>query len=203
MPFTLPKLPYKYNALLPTIDAETMELHHKKLHRKYVDNLNAALKDYPDLANKSASWLLHRNKKVPIAIRKKVKDNAGGYLNHLMFWQIMSPDGGGSPSGELSEQIKNDFGSFSDFKDKFNEAGENLVGSGWVWLIWREGKLVIETLPNQEHPLLKGELAIMGVDVFEHAYFLKYHTERASYLKAWWRVANWDMIEERFEKIKG
>ena len=179
-----------------------MLLHHKKHHQKYIDNLNEVLKTYPELENKNASWLLHRLKKVPHKIRDTVRNNAGGYLNHLMFWQIMSPDGGGSPVGELADQIKKDFDTFSDFKKQFNEVGAKHFGSGWVWLIWRDNKLVIESLPNQDNPILNGELAVLGNDVWEHAYYLRYNNKRESYLTAWWRVVNWEEIEQRFQKIK-
>lgn len=201
--YELPSLPYAYNALEPFIDEQTMQIHHDKHHAAYVNNLNTALEKYDNLMGKSLEELLVNLNTVPEDIRTAVRNNAGGHLNHSMFWQIMASPAEASakvgPKGELGEQIKKYFGSFSDFQTKFNEAGTKRFGSGWVWLVKnKEGNLEIISTPNQDNPLIEGLKPIMGNDVWEHAYYLKYHNVRADYLKAWWNVVNWKEIEARF-----
>jgi superoxide dismutase, Fe-Mn family len=197
----LPPLPYAYEALEPTIDSETMHLHHDKHHGTYVNNLNAAIEKHPDLASKSAEDLLRNLNSVPEDIRTTVRNNGGGHVNHTMFWQIMAPKAGGEPSGPLADEIRKTFGSFDEFKTKFNDAGVKQFGSGWVWLVrGNDNKLQIISTPNQDNPLMQGLWPIMGNDLWEHAYYLKYKNARADYLKAWWAVANWKEIEKRFQK---
>lgn len=199
MPFTLPPLPYPTNALEPHIDAQTMEIHHDKHHAGYVNNLNAALEKAPELQNKSVEDLLKNLNAVPEAVRTAVRNNAGGHWNHSMFWQIMSPNGGGAPSGTLAEAINKSFGDFEKFKEQFNAAGGARFGSGWAWLINDGGKLSIVSTPNQDNPMMDGKPApILGVDVWEHAYYLKYQNRRPDYLKAWWNVVNWAEVAKRF-----
>jgi superoxide dismutase, Fe-Mn family len=197
----LPPLSYAYEALEPTIDSETMHLHHDKHHGTYVNNLNAAIEKHPDLASKSAEDLLRNLNSVPEDIRTTVRNNGGGHVNHTMFWQIMAPKAGGEPSGPLADEIRKTFGSFDEFKTKFNDAGVKQFGSGWVWLVrGNDNKLQIISTPNQDNPLMQGLWPIMGNDLWEHAYYLKYKNARADYLKAWWAVANWKEIEKRFQK---
>lgn len=197
-PFTLPPLPYGYNALEPHIDTETMQLHHDKHHAGYVTNLNKALEKYPDLQNKSLTELLQNIDQVPEDIRTAVRNNAGGHFNHTMYWTIMSPKGGGQPSGKLGEAINKSFGSFAAFQQAFEEAGAKRFGSGWVWLVQApSGELKITTTPNQDAPFSEGKI-IMGNDVWEHAYYLKHRNRRPEYLKTWWNVANWPEINRRF-----
>ncbi len=193
------KLPYAYNALEPYISKEIMMLHNDKHHVAYVNNLNTALEPYTDLAEKSAEELLMNLDSVPEAIRTAVKNNAGGHVNHSMFWEIMKPAGGGEPSGVLAEEIAKHFGSFTDFQTKFNEAGAKRFGSGWVWLVKnKEGDLEIISTANQDNPMSDGLAPIMGNDVWEHAYYLQYKNVRPDYLKAWWNVVNWQEVEKRF-----
>src|SRR5215475_3856472 len=197
----LPPLPYAYEALEPTIDSETMHLHHDKHHATYVNSLNAALEKHPDLFSKSAEDLLRGLSTVPEDIRTAVRNHAGGHVNHTMFWQIMGPKAGGEPTGALGDEIKKIFGSFDEFKTKFNDAGAKQFGSGWVWLVrGNDNKLQIISTPNQDSPLLQGLWPIMGNDVWEHAYYLKYRNVRADYLKAWWNVVNWKEVEKRLQK---
>ena len=197
----LPPLPYAYEALEPHIDSETMHLHHDKHHATYVNSLNAALEKHPDLFAKSAEDLLRGLNSVPEDIRTAVRNHGGGHLNHTMFWQIMGPKAGGEPTGALGDEIKKTFGSFDEFKTKFNDAGTKQFGSGWVWLVrGNDSKLQIISTPNQDSPLLQGLWPIMGNDVWEHAYYLKYKNVRADYLKAWWNVVNWKEIEKRSQK---
>ncbi|HEX5970328.1 MAG TPA: superoxide dismutase [Gemmatimonadaceae bacterium] len=199
MPFTLPPLPYPTNALEPHIDAQTMEIHHDKHHGAYVNNLNAALEKAPELQGKSLDDLLKNLNAVPESIRTAVRNNGGGHWNHSMFWQIMSPKGGGAPSGKLAEAINKSFGDFEKFKEQFNAAGGARFGSGWAWLINDGGKLSIISTPNQDNPLMDGKPApILGLDVWEHAYYLKYQNRRPDYMKAWWNVVNWPEVEKRF-----
>lgn len=194
----LPPLPYPYEALEPHIDAATMRFHHDKHHAAYVKNLNAALDKHPELKNKSVEQLLRDLNSVPEDIRTTVRNNGGGHVNHSMFWRIMKPKGGGEPTGAIASGIKQNFGSFAAFKKQFNEAGGARFGSGWVWLIrTQDGKLAITTTPNQDSPLSEGNYPIMGNDVWEHAYYLKYQNRRADYLDAWWNVLNWDEINQR------
>ena len=196
---TLPDLPYAYDALEPYISKEIMELHHDKHHAGYVDNLNKALEKFPDLQNKTAEELLMDLNAVPEEIRMAVRNNAGGHVNHSMFWEIMKPNGGGEPSGALAEEIKKTFGSFADLQTKFNEAGAKRFGSGWVWLVKnKDGKLEIISTANQDNPMSEGHTPIMGNDVWEHAYYLQYKNVRPDYLKAWWNVVNWQEVEKKF-----
>ena len=199
MAFTLPPLPYDFAALEPTIDAKTMEIHHDKHHGAYVNNLNAALEKAPELQSKSLDDLLRHLDAVPESIRTAVRTNGGGHWNHSMFWEIMSPNGGGEPSGKLGDAIRSAFGSFDAFKTQLNDAGAKRFGSGWAWVINDGGKLSITSTPNQDNPLMDGKRAIMGVDVWEHAYYLKYQNRRPDYLAAWWNVVNWDEVAKRFE----
>ncbi len=202
--FTLPPLPYEYNALEPHIDARTMQFHHDKHHAAYVKNLNDAVSKYPQLKNMSAEDMLRDLTKVPEDIRTTVRNNGGGHINHSMFWEIMSPKGGGEPTGAIAKAINESFGSADTFKSKFNEAGTKRFGSGWVWLVrTKAGKLEIATTANQDTPLMDGNYPIMGNDVWEHAYYLKYQNLRADYLKAWWNVVDWTEINKRYEKAIG
>ncbi len=200
-PFSLPPLPYAYNGLQPHIDAQTMRFHHDKHHAAYVKNLNAAIAKYPDLKNRSAEQLLRNINSVPADIRTTVRNNGGGHVNHTMFWNIMKPNGGGEPTGAIASAIKQNFGSFEEFKKQFNQAGEKRFGSGWAWLVRTPGgKLQVISTPNQDSPLMEGNYPIMGNDVWEHAYYLKYQNRRADYLNAWWNVVNWDEINKRFQQ---
>jgi len=194
---TLPQLPYAHDALEPHIDAQTMQIHHGKHHQAYVTNLNAALEKYPDLQSKSIEDLLRDISKVPEDIRPAVRNNGGGHMNHSAFWKWMAPNAGGSPTGALGDGIKAAFGSFDGFKEQFTKAGVTRFGSGWAWLIESNGKLSIESSPNQDQPIMEGKKAILGVDVWEHAYYLKYQNRRPDYLAAWWNVINWDEIAKR------
>ena len=195
----LPPLPYAYNALEPYISEEIMMLHHDKHHGAYVNNLNAVLEKFPDLAEKSAEELIMHLDQVPEEIRTTVKNNAGGHINHSMFWQIMAPGGGGEPIGKLMEEIQKTFGSFAEFQTKFNDAGTKRFGSGWVWLVrTKEGKLDVLSTTNQDNPMSEGHFPIMGNDVWEHAYYLQYKNVRPDYLKAWWNVVNWQEVAKRF-----
>ena len=203
MPFTLPPLPYASDALEPSIDKMTMEIHHGKHHNAYVTNLNKALQSAPGLAGKSLEELLaHNCSAVPENIRTAVRNNAGGHINHSMFWQIMGPKAGGEPTGKLAEAIKSTFGSFDQFKAKLTEAAMGRFGSGWGWLVSHAGKIEIYSTANQDSPVMEGKHPIMGVDVWEHAYYLKYQNRRADYLGAWWSVVNWHEIEKRFSSLK-
>jgi len=203
MPFTLPPLPYAPDALEPHIDKMTMEIHHGKHHNAYVTNLNKALESAPDLANKSIDELLANNLSiVPENIRTAVRNNGGGHWNHAMFWKIMGPNGGGAPSGNVAQAINAAFGSFDSFKEKFNAAGAGRFGSGWAWLIKAGGKVEVTSTPNQDNPLMDGKYAVMGCDVWEHAYYLKYQNRRPDYLAAWWNVVNWQEVEDRFNAGK-
>lgn len=195
--FTLPPLPYDYNALEPYIDEETVRIHHDKHHGTYVTNLNDLLKDHPDLLNMEIEKLLGNLEKVPEEIRTKVRNNAGGHANHSLFWQIMSPKAGGEPSGSLAEAIKKTFGDFSTFQEKFTAAGVGRFGSGWAWLVMEGGSLKIEDSPNQDSPIMEARTPILALDVWEHAYYLKYQNRRADYIKAWWNVVNWKEVEKR------
>jgi Fe-Mn family superoxide dismutase len=198
MPFTLPPLPYDFAALEPHIDAKTMEIHHGKHHQTYVNNLNAAIEKAPELAGKSLDDLMRGIAKVPEAVRTAVRNNGGGHWNHSMFWQIMAPKAGGEPGGNLGPAIKTAFGDFAKFREQFSAAGVGRFGSGWAWLINTGGKLSITSTPNQDNPLMEGQKAIMGLDVWEHAYYLKYQNRRPDYIQAWWNVVNWKEVEKRF-----
>jgi superoxide dismutase, Fe-Mn family len=198
MPFSLPALPYAYDALEPHIDARTMEIHHTKHHQAYVNNLNAAIEKAPELANKSLDDLMRGINSVPEAVRTAVRNNGGGHWNHSMFWELMGANKGGEPTGKLAGAIKSAFGDFSKFKEQFAAAGAGRFGSGWAWLINDGGKLSITSTPNQDNPLMDGKTAILGLDVWEHAYYLKYQNRRPDYITAWWNVVNWDAVSKRF-----
>lgn len=198
-PFKLAPLPYAYDALEPVIDVQTMHIHHDKHHAGYVDKLNAAIAKAPELAGKSAEDLLRNLDSVPEAIRTDVRNNAGGHVNHTMFWETMTPGGSKVPSGELEDSIDATFKNLESFQKEFEEAGAKRFGSGWVWLVKPKGKDTLEIIstPNQDSPLIDGHTPILGNDVWEHAYYLKYQNRRADYLKAWWNVVNWDKVAQR------
>jgi Fe-Mn family superoxide dismutase len=203
MAFTVPPLPYAFDALEPYIDKQTMEIHHDKHHGAYVTNLNKALESAPDLQNKTVEELLANNCAiVPDNIRTAVRNNGGGHINHSMFWQIMAPKAGGNPSGNVAQAINSTFGSFDQFKEKMNAAGVGRFGSGWAWLVKSGGKVEIISTANQDSPVMEGKFPVMGVDVWEHAYYLKYQNRRPEYLAAWWNVVNWPEIEKRFNSGK-
>ena len=197
MAYTLPPLPYSPDALEPHIDKTTMEIHHGKHHNAYVTNLNAALEKAPELASKSVEDLVKGLSSVPEAIRTAVRNNGGGHLNHSMFWQIMGPGGGGAPTGAIADAINGSFGGFDKFKEQLKAAGVGRFGSGWAWVINNGGKLVIESTPNQDNPLMDGKKPVFGIDVWEHAYYLKYQNRRPDYIDAWWNVVNWAEINKR------
>jgi len=199
MAFELPPLPYDYNALEPYIDEQTMRLHHDKHHQTYVANLNAALQNNAEFASLSVEDLVRRINEIPEASRTAVRNNGGGHVNHSMFWQIMKPNGGGEPTGELASAIQQAFGSFDVFKTQFNDAGAKRFGSGWTWLVLdQSGKLAVTSTANQDSPLMEGSYPVMGNDVWEHAYYLKYQNRRPEYLNAWWNVVNWDEVARRY-----
>ena len=203
MPFTLPPLPYASDALEPHIDKMTMEIHHGKHHGAYVTNLNKALESAPNLAGKTVEELLANNCAiVPENIRTAVRNNGGGHINHSMFWKIMGPGGGGAPVGNVAQAINATFGSFDSFKEKMGQAGATRFGSGWAWLVKAGGKLEIMSTANQDSPVMEGKYPVLGIDVWEHAYYLKYQNRRPDYLAAWWSTANWKEIEERFNAGK-
>jgi superoxide dismutase, Fe-Mn family len=203
MAFTVPPLPYASDALEPHIDKMTMEIHHDKHHGGYVTNLNKALESAPSLASKSVEELLANNCAiVPESIRTAVRNNGGGHINHSMFWKIMKPGGGGPPVGNLAQAINSTFGSFDSFKEKLNQAGATRFGSGWAWLVKTDGKLDIYSTANQDSPVMEGKYPVMGIDVWEHAYYLKYQNRRPDYLAAWWNTVNWAEVEERFKAGK-
>ncbi|WP_376795571.1 superoxide dismutase [Thermogemmatispora sp.] len=198
MAFELPPLPYSFDALEPHIDAQTMQIHHDKHHGTYVANLNSALEGHP-FANLPVEEVLKRINEVPENVRTAVRNNGGGHANHSMFWRIMKPNGGGQPSGDLAKAIEQTFGSFENFKNQFNDAGLKRFGSGWVWLVLdKQGKLQVISTANQDSPYMDGLYPVMGNDVWEHAYYLKYQNRRADYLNAWWNVVNWEEIERRY-----
>jgi Fe-Mn family superoxide dismutase len=223
-PFTLPPLPYAFDALEPHIDARTMEIHHDRHHKAYVDNLNKALAEAPDLAKKSVEDLLKDLNSVPEKIRTAVRNQGGGHYNHSLFWQMMKKGGGGEPKGELVKAIETNFGNFGDFKNKFSDAATKVFGSGWAWLVLAGSRLAIESSSNQDSPLTSAvpskeqeafqrrygvaaggtaRQPLLGLDVWEHAYYLKYQNKRADYIAAWWNVVNWDFVAERYAKLKG
>jgi len=204
MAFELPPLPYDYSALEPYIDTQTMQIHHDKHHQAYVTNVNNALQGHDQLAAMSVDDLLRNIKQVPESIRTAVQNNAGGHSNHSMFWNIMTPNGGGEPTGNLASAIQQVFGSFDAFKTAFNDAGTKRFGSGWAWLVLdTNGKLQVISTANQDSPLMSGMYPVMGNDVWEHAYYLKYQNRRPEYLNAWWNVVNWDAIAHRYEQGRG
>ncbi len=198
---TLPKLPYEYNALEPHIDELTMKIHHTKHHQAYIDKLNAAIKD-TNLENKEINEVLKDLNAVPENIKTAVRNHGGGHSNHSFFWQIMSPDGGGEPSGEVGDTINETFGSFDKFKEEFTNAGISHFGSGWAWLVFDNGKLVVLSTPNQDTPISQGKIPILGLDLWEHSFYLLYQNRKPDYIKNWWNVVNWDEVNELFEKAK-
>lgn len=198
MAYEVPPLSYAYNALEPHIDDPTMHLHHDKHHAAYVTNLNAAIEKHPELGKKSAEELVRNLSSVPDDIRGAVRNNGGGHVNHSMFWQIMGPNKGGNPGGAIGDVIKNSLGGFDKFKEAFEKAGLGQFGSGWAWLVrTKGGEFKVTATPNQDNPMTNGDYPILGNDVWEHAYYLKYQNRRADYLKAWWNVVNWDEINKR------
>ncbi len=197
MAHSLPPLPYPTDALEPHIDKQTMEIHHGKHHNAYVTNLNAALEKHPELQSKSAEDLIKGINSVPEDIRTAVRNNGGGHVNHSMFWQIMGPNAGGAPTGAIADAINSSFGSFDAFKEQFAKAGVGRFGSGWAWVIKQGGKLVIESTPNQDNPMMDGKTPVFGIDVWEHAYYLKYQNRRPDYIGAWWNVVNWAEVNKR------
>jgi superoxide dismutase, Fe-Mn family len=202
-PFTLGPLPYAFDALEPHIDARTMEIHHDKHHAAYVNNLNKAVTGKAGLAGKSIEELVKSLATLPEDIRTAVRNNGGGHYNHTLFWQMMKKDGGGEPRGDLAKAIEGSFGSFAGFKAKFGEAATKVFGSGWAWLVAEgPGKLAIEATPNQDSPLSAGKHALLGIDVWEHAYYLKFQNRRADYIEAWWNVVNWDFVAGRLALAK-
>jgi len=196
-PYSLPQLPYPYDALEPYIDKMTMEIHHTKHHQGYINNLNSALEKYPEFHNLELEEILKNLNQLTEEIKTAVRNNGGGHYNHTLFWEIMKPNGGGEPGGRLKEEIEKNFGSFEEFKKLFSETAIKHFGSGWAWLvITSDKKLKVYSMLNQDSPLMNGDIPIMGLDVWEHAYYLKYQNRRAEYVEAWWHVVNWDKIEE-------
>ncbi len=202
--YTLPPLPYDYGALEPHIDAKTMEIHHGKHHGTYVNNLNAALKDHPEHQGKTIEALISDLNALPDAIRAAVRNNGGGHANHSLFWQIMKPSGGGEPTGAIAQAITSELGGFAAFKEAFTKAATTRFGSGWAWLaLGNDGKLGITSTPNQDSPIMDGLTPILGLDVWEHAYYLKYQNRRPEYIAAWWNTVNWDEVNRRYQAAKG
>lgn len=197
--YTLPELPYEYSALEPHIDARTMEIHHTKHHQTYVDKLNAALEGHDDLSNQPVDDLLRNFSQVPEDIKGPVRNHGGGHSNHSLFWTVMGPGGGGEPSGAVASAIEGSFGSFKEFQDTFTMAATNQFGSGWAWLVVGDGGLDVISLPNQDSPLIEGRTPVLGLDVWEHGYYLKYQNKRPDYIAAWWNTVNWDEVNRRFE----
>src|SRR6478735_1469322 len=202
MAFELPQLPYAYDALEPHIDKETMNIHHTKHHNTYVTNLNAAIEGNQDLQNKSIEELVANLDAVPEAIRTAVRNNGGGHANHSLFWTILSPNGGGAPTGELADAISAKFGSFDAFKEEFAKAATTRFGSGWAWLVVNNGELEITSTPNQDSPLSEGKTPVLGLDVWEHAYYLKYQNKRPDYIGAFYNLINWDEVNKRYAAAK-
>lgn len=199
MPHELPPLPYDFAALEPHIDAQTMQIHHGKHHQAYVTNLNAALDKHADLHKKGLDDVLKELSSVPEDIRTAVRNNGGGHWNHTFFWKVMGPKAGGAPTGAVADGINAAFGSFDKFKEEFQKAGTTRFGSGWAWLVDNGGKLEVMSTPNQDNPLMEGKKAILGVDVWEHAYYLKYQNRRPDYLAAWWNVVNWEQVSKNLK----
>ncbi len=202
MAHQLPALPYAHNALEPHIDAQTMEIHHGRHHATYVNNLNAALEAHADLQGKTVEELISNLDALPESIRTAVRNNGGGHANHTLFWEIMSPNGGGAPTGELADAINAAFGSFDNFKAEFAKAATTRFGSGWAWLTAEGGKVAISSTPNQDSPIMEGKTPILGLDVWEHAYYLNYQNKRPDYIGAFWNVVNWDEVSKRFTAAK-
>ena len=203
MPYQLPALPYAFDALEPHIDAKTMEIHHDKHHATYVNKLNEALANHPDLQGKSVEDLLRGFDQVPEPVRGAVRNHGGGHANHSLFWEVMGPNAGGNPSGELADALQQAFGSFESFKEKLTNAAANQFGSGWGWLVVSGGKLDVVARPNQDSPLMEGKTPVLGVDVWEHAYYLKYQNRRPDYLSAWWNTVNWPAVSQRYSAARG
>ncbi|GIW65726.1 MAG: hypothetical protein KatS3mg094_245 [Candidatus Parcubacteria bacterium] len=200
-PYNLTKLPYYYDALEPYIDEMTMKIHHTKHHQTYINNLNSALEKYPEWQNVELEEILKNLDQLPEDIRTVVRNNGGGHYNHSLFWEIMKPNGGSEPIGELKKALEENFGSFENFKNLFSETALKHFGSGWAWLVVSsDRKLKVYSLPNQDNPLMNGDLPIMGLDVWEHAYYLKYQNRRNEYIQSWWNVVNWEKIEENYKK---
>ena len=202
MAYELPKLPYEYDALEPHIDKETMNIHHTKHHNTYVTNLNNALEGHDDLSAKSVEELIANLDAVPEDIRTAVRNNGGGHANHSLFWTLLCPNGGGAPTGSLAEAIDSKFGSFDKFKEEFQKAGATRFGSGWAWLVVNNGELEITSTPNQDNPLMDGKTPILGLDVWEHAYYLKYQNRRPDYMSAFWNVVKWDEVQKLYDAAK-
>ena len=202
MAYSLPQLPYAYDALEPHIDAQTMEIHHTKHHQAYINKANAALEKHPDLGNQDIDDLMRNLAKVPEDVRTAIRNNGGGHSNHSMFWTILSPQGGGHPSGELRDAIDKKFSTFANFVEEFNNAAATRFGSGWAWLTVDGGDLAVESTPNQDTPLSEGRTPILGLDVWEHAYYLKYQNKRPDYVQAFWNVVNWDEVARRYAAAK-
>ncbi|HYX22793.1 MAG TPA: superoxide dismutase [Thermoanaerobaculia bacterium] len=200
--FEVPPLPYAFDALEPHIDAQTMQIHHDKHHAAYVAKLNGAVEGHPDLQQKSVEDLLRGLDGLPEAIRTAVRNHGGGHANHSLFWTVMGPGAGGSPAGRVAEAIERDLGGFASFKEKLTNAAANQFGSGWGWLVLSGGKLEVIARPNQDSPLMEGKVPLLGVDVWEHAYYLKYQNKRADYVDAWWNTLNWSAIAERYAHAK-
>ena len=200
--FELPELPYAYDALEPSIDKETMNIHHTKHHNTYVTKLNDALEGQADLQNKSVEDIISNLDAVPEGIRTAVRNNGGGHANHSLFWKVLSPNGGGEPTGELAEKINEKYGSFDKFKEEFGNAATGRIGSGWAWLVLNNGAIEITSTPNQDSPLMEGQTPLLGLDVWEHAYYLKYQNKRPEYISAFWNVVNWDQVAKNYEEAK-
>ncbi len=201
--YELPALPYAANALEPHIDEETMNIHHSRHHAAYINNVNAALEGHDDLSSKSIEDLISNMDAIPENIRTAVRNNGGGHANHSLFWQVLSPNGGGAPSGELADAINSTFGSLDKFKEDFAKAGATRFGSGWAWLVVDNGNLAVTSTPNQDSPLMEGKTPILGLDVWEHAYYLKYQNKRPDYISAFWNVVNWDEVSKRYAAARG
>jgi superoxide dismutase, Fe-Mn family len=202
MAHEVPPLPYDYNALEPHIDEQTMRIHHDKHHAAYVNNLNAALEKHPDLQKKSIEDLLRGINSIPDEIRTAVRNNGGGHANHTMFWEIMGPGKGGAPGGALGDAIKSSFGSFDAFKEQFAKAAVGRFGSGWAWVVDNGGKIAIESTPNQDNPMMEGRKPVFGLDVWEHAYYLKYQNKRPEYVKNFFNIINWEDVADRFRRAR-
>lgn len=203
MAHQLPDLPYPHDALEPTIDEQTMRIHHGKHHQAYVNKLNAALEGHDDLQQKSIEDLLREINSVPEDIRTTVRNNGGGHANHSLFWPLMSPDGGGEPGGDVADAIQSAFGTFGSFQEKFSNAASGQFGSGWAWLVVSNGELKVYSTPNQDSPYMNGDTPILGVDVWEHAYYLNYQNDRGGYVGKWWDVVNWKQVAENLKKARG
>ncbi|PLT30998.1 superoxide dismutase [Peribacillus deserti] len=202
MAFELPQLPYAYDALEPNIDKETMNIHHTKHHNTYVTNLNNALEGNEELSSKSVEEVISNLDAVPENVRTAVRNNGGGHANHTLFWQILSPNGGGEPTGELADAINSKFGSFENFKEEFSKAATTRFGSGWAWLAVNNGEIEVTSTPNQDNPLMEGKTPLLGLDVWEHAYYLKYQNRRPEYINSFWNVVNWEEVNNRYNQAK-